>query len=73
MQQADIFKKMYLIKMTDDNDPDNRYWNQFETLEDAVSEGGDGTEVYYAEPKLLGKFKRKAEIVKIKSRKKRKK
>lgn len=47
-------------------------WEQFESLEDAVSSAGDGCEVYIAEPRLLGKFKLKAEVVKIKTRKKRK-
>lgn len=48
------------------------FWELFDSLEDAVSTHGDGCEVFKLEPKFLGKFKRKAEIVKIKVRKKKK-
>lgn len=65
-------QKLYLIWEEDSNDPGASYWAQFDSLEDAVSHAGDGCEVYVAEPKFLGRFKRKAEIVKIKKRKRRK-
>lgn len=64
--------KVYLVWQEDPNDETTRYWNQYATLEDAVSENGDGCEVYLAEPKFIGRFKSKAEIVKIKRRKRRK-
>lgn len=54
--------KIYLVF----DDSDGNYWQQFKSLEDAVSECGDGCEVWCAIPYLLGKFKCKAEIVKIK-------
>lgn len=41
------------------------YWNQYPTLEDAVSENGDGTEVWVAEPRRLGSYRRSVEIQRI--------
>ncbi len=52
-------------------EPEGGYWCLFDTLEDAVNEGGEGTEIYALEPTRLGAFKRKVELVKIKTRKRR--
>lgn len=63
--------KLYFIWEEDPNDEQaGGYWCSFQSLEDAVSQGGDGVEVFTAELRRLGRFRRKAEIVKIKSRKK---
>lgn len=62
--KKDIFKKVYLVKQIEE---DCSYWDQFASLEDAVNE--DNTEVWVAEPKLLGRFSRKTELVKIKQAK----
>lgn len=51
---------------------DDSYWLYFDSLEDAVNEGGDGGEVFVFQGRSLGKFKRKVELVKVKRRKKRK-
>lgn len=60
--------KQYAVWQKNEQEP---YWNYYDTLEDAVSENGDGCEVFVFEGRLLGKFKRKVELVKIKRRKKR--
>jgi hypothetical protein len=65
--------KQYAIWSADTNDHDAGYWNLFDSIEDAVSEGGDGTEVFVIEPRRLGKFKRKVEMVKIPQRKRKSK
>jgi hypothetical protein len=49
---------------------DSGYWMLYDSLEDAVSSEGDGCEIYRFTPKFIGRYKRKAEIVKIKARKK---
>lgn len=64
--------KIYLVWNEDDVNEDNSdgaYWEQFNTIEDAVSTRGDGCEVWVAEPRLLGVYKRKVEMVKVKKRK----
>lgn len=64
--------KIFLVWAEPERDTlDDAYWEQYETLEDAVSANGDDTEVWAAYPTRLGKFKRKTEIVKeVKKRKK---
>lgn len=47
------------------------YWNT-EHGEDAVSEGGDGIEIYEVTPKFLGSFKRKVSLVKSNAKGKKK-
>ena len=61
------YPKQFLVR--NEEEPDSPYWEMYDSVEDAVSANGDGTEVYVAEPKFLGKFKRKVELVKIKQRK----
>jgi hypothetical protein len=65
-------KKMKLFFVWDDSSSNeiDHFWMHYDSLEDAVSDRGDGCEVFTAELKRLGHFKRKAEIVKIKARKK---
>lgn len=49
---------------------ENSSWNHYESIEDAIFSEGDAREIFEFEPKFIGKFKFKAEIIKIKSRKK---
>ncbi len=44
---------------------DQQFWNQYESLEDAVSDNQE-VEIYEAIPKLLGKFKVVAQKLKVK-------
>lgn len=61
-----VIKKLYFVWEADSNDDkDGGYYSQFDSLEDAVSHGGDGVEVFTADILYLGKYMRKAEIVKI--------
>lgn len=60
---------LYLVWYVEPNEPEIKYFTQYNSIEDAVSEHGDGCEVYVAYPKRLGKFKRKVEMIKIKARK----
>lgn len=67
--------KVYLVWVEEN---DVGYWNQYESLEDAVgshqadaeNEGYDGVEIYEATPKLLGIYSTKVSVVKKKSKKK---
>lgn len=56
-----------------DNPEDGGYWMMFDTIEDAVSGGGDGTRVYKLEAASLGRFRRKVEIVKEKKKRRKQK
>lgn len=49
----------------------SEFWLFFDSVEDAVSAEGDGTEVYKFEGKFLGRFKRSVTLQKIKKRKRR--
>lgn len=42
------------------------YWNQYESIADAVSDIGDGAFVYEMTPRPLGKYKREVSLVKLK-------
>lgn len=44
----------------------SQYFNQYTTIEDAVSSEGDNCEVWVAEPKYLGTFCRDVRVVKSK-------
>lgn len=48
---------------------DTGYWSMYESIEDAVSAEGDGTEVYKFDGVRLGKFKRSYSLQKIKKKK----
>lgn len=61
--------KVYLVFVEEEDDC--QYWNQYESLEDAVSateyKDEDGAvEVYEATPKLLGRFKAVPQKMKVK-------
>lgn len=66
--------KLYLVWVIDDaEDPDSGYWSINDSLEDAVTGAeevdDDGlTEVYEAQPILLGKYKSVAKMVRIKKK-----
>lgn len=62
-------KKMYLVWM---DGVDEQYYNQYFTLEDAVSGHSDGVEVFIADIKFLGNFERSFKIVKSKTKKSKK-
>jgi hypothetical protein len=59
----------YGVWETDANDADGSYWMLYDTLEDAVSENGDGTVVYKLEAHLVGTFKRSVVVQRIPKRK----
>ena len=64
----------YGVWVTDPHDAEATYWNLYDSLEDAVSDHGDGTTVHRLEATLVGTFKRavKVERVRTVKRKKRK-
>jgi hypothetical protein len=53
-------------------DDDLVYWAMYDTVQDAVGAHGDGTQVYRAEFKPIGRYKRAVKILRIKTRKKKK-
>lgn len=61
--QCKLFKKVFMVWEGDDSQ--EKYWNQYETLEDAVSDKGDGVDVYVAEPRFLGRYKRSVNVLKV--------
>ena len=50
-------------------DEESGYWMMFDTLEDAVSSGGDGIQVYRLDATSLGKYRRRVELEKVKKKK----
>lgn len=64
------FRKMYLVWEENEGEGGSGFWGQYDTLEDAVSDKGDGCEVFTAEPTRLGTFRRSVEIVRVPARKK---
>jgi hypothetical protein len=48
-------------------DPDGAYFEQYNTLEDAVASSEDPVEVYLAEIKPLGRHKTETRVVKLPS------
>ncbi len=42
------------------------YWKQYDNLEDAVSENGDGTRVYKIQAKSVGTFRRSVVMERVK-------
>lgn len=59
-------QKLFLVRNGPDEDYPNGCWEIFDSLEDCVSEAG--TDVYEAEPKLLGRFQRRTVYEKVKKR-----
>ena len=51
-----------------EQNPDESYWMLYDSLEDAVSENGDGTEVFLLVAKKLGKYERKVSIIQTKEK-----
>lgn len=64
-------KKGAIIYLVWVQEADGGFWNQYESVEDAVSDQGEGTEVYSCVPQFLGCYERK--VLLIKSKKKNKK
>lgn len=62
--------KQYAVWESDNHE--DSYWLYYDSIEDAVSQQGDGCDVYVFEGKLVGKFKRKVEMVKMKRKAKKK-
>jgi hypothetical protein len=65
---SDLKKKVFLkwVEPIDDTEDSGAYWEQFSSLEDAVT--SEAEEIYVAEPKLLGRYQRKTVIEKVKQR-----
>jgi hypothetical protein len=61
-------KKIYLVWDTEG------YWCQYDSIQDAVSDKGDGSWVYVAKPRYLGRYKikKKVELIRMKNVKRRK-
>lgn len=66
-------KPQFAFWQTDPDDPGASFWMLFEALEDAVSEGGDGVDIYRLVPNKIGRFKRAVSLVRVRASKKAKK
>lgn len=64
--------KVYLVWQEPDIEGENGYWNQYDSISDAVRENGDGSEVYVSTPKRLGKYRMRSGAERIKTRKRKK-
>lgn len=62
--------KLYLVWESDLESPDGGYFNQYETLHDAVQSTGGLVEVFIASIKRLGTFRMSTNAVRVKIRKK---
>jgi len=60
-------KPVYLVWQDGE---DLEFWNQYESLNDAVSSEEEPVEVYRAQPRLVGKFKKAAKLIRVKERSK---
>ena len=67
-EQTEKPKKLYLVWNDDD---EYQYFEQFDSLEDAVNESK--TEVYVASIRRLGVFQKRNKVIRVKPRKKAKK
>lgn len=67
-QEQEKPKKLYLVWTGDD---EYQYFEQFDSLEDAVTESK--TEVYVASIRRLGVFQKRNKVIRVKPRKKAKK
>lgn len=61
--------KQYMVWMAPEDENDCGYFEQFNTIADAVDSHGD-VEIYKADIKPIGKYKSQTKIVKIAKRKK---
>lgn len=59
--------KIYLV--WDENDHDEGYWQQYSSLDDAISSNDGHANVYIATPRRIGTFKIASKIIRIKKRK----
>lgn len=67
-------KKQFLVWSEEGADePGDGWWQMYDSLEDAVSENGDGTEVWTMLPTKLGTYKREVSMVKVRKKIKAKK
>lgn len=55
----------FAVWTTEQVDAEASYWMLYDTLEDAVSDNGDGTEVYKFEATLVGTFRRAVKIERV--------
>lgn len=53
-------KKLYMVYKADDE-----YWQYYDTISDAVSDNGDGTEVFEAPLKSIGHYKNMNKVKKL--------
>lgn len=60
-------KEVYLVWQ---NAEDEQFFNQYDSLEDAVASEENPVEVYLAKPKMLGTFKVATKVVKSRKGKK---
>lgn len=58
--------KLFLVWQSGENE---QFWNQYDSLENAVLSEGDGTEVFEATVKSLGVYERSVKFVKSKKEK----
>lgn len=59
--------KIYLVW---NDDVDEQFWSLYDSIADAISDKGNGCEVFLAKPKRLGNFKSVNKIIKVTKRKK---
>jgi len=69
--KEEIPKKQYMVWITGD-DENPGYFEQFDTIEIAVNCHGDA-EIYRADIKPIGKYRKQTKFVKIKARRKKSK
>lgn len=55
-------KKLFLVKQKDSDN--SEFWVTYPSLEAAVHENNERTDIYEADVKLLGKFKKTFQLVK---------
>lgn len=71
-QKDEVPKKQYMvwIEVNDDSITMPGYFEMFDTIESAVSSHGSSVEIYRADIKPIGKYRKQTKFVKIKTRRK---
>ena len=59
-------KKIYMVWDTREDDEGCRCYLQFDSIEEAVHEFGDGVEVFEATPKSIGHYALNTKVTKVK-------
>ena len=68
--KEEIPKKQYMVWIDPEDEGCSGYFEQFDTIESIVDYYGSSVEIYRADIKPIGKYRKQTKFVKIKTRRK---